>query len=162
MNGLLYFLLHHNLPLLMLALKRLVTILVMVFLLLALLVLLVPAVRTSFAGMAGSSESLYFGLLLAAVVLLGLHLLTENLDSVMLRREVAAYERKVNELKARLYDHQMEQQRAAERPPIAPRTGVTTYPDDPLYPQSDPSLSNAPLPKPNVIIPPADSNSRPL
>ena len=141
----------------MLALKRLVTILVMVFLLLALLVLLLPSVQASFVGMAGSPEALYYGLLIAAVVLLGLHLLTENLDSVMLRREVAVQERKVNELKARLYDHQMEQQRAAERPPIAPRTGVTTYPDEPLYPQSDPSLSNAPLENPNTIIPPADS-----
>ncbi|MBT9394607.1 hypothetical protein KLP40_15655 [Hymenobacter sp. NST-14] len=141
----------------MLALKRLVTILVMVFLLLALLVLLIPSVQTSFVGMAGSPEALYYGLLVTAVVLLGLHLLTENLDSVLLRREVAAQERKVNELKARLYDHQMEQQRAAERPPISPRTGVTTYPDQALYPQSDSSLNNAPLENPDSIIPPADS-----
>ena len=142
----------------MLVLKRLVTILVMVFLLLALLVLVLPSVRTSFISMAGSSESLYYGLLVAAVVLMGLHLLTENLDSALLRREVGVHERKINELKARLYDHQLEQQRAAERPPVMPRTGVTTYPDDPLYPQSDPSLSNAPLQNSNTIIPPADGS----
>ncbi|MFD2783887.1 hypothetical protein ACFSX6_00350 [Hymenobacter rubripertinctus] len=141
----------------MLALKRLVTILVMVFLLLALLVLLVPSVQTSFVGMAGSPQALYYSLLIAAVVLLALHLLTENLDSVLLRREVAVQERKVNELKARLYDHQMEQQRAAERPPISPRTGVTTYPEEALYPQPDPNLSNASLPDSATPLPPADS-----
>ncbi len=143
----------------MLALKRLVTILVMIFLVLALLVLLLPSVQTSFVGMAGSPQALYYSLLVAAVILLGLHLVTENLDSTLLRREVAGYERKINELKARLYDQQLEQQRAAERPPITPRTGVTTYPDTPLYPQSDPSLSNAPLENPNAIIPPADGSS---
>ncbi len=143
----------------MLALKRLVTILVMIFLVLALLVLLLPSVQTSFVGMAGSPQALYYSLLVAAVLLLGLHLITENLDSTLLRREVAGYERKINELKARLYDQQLEQQRAAERPPVAPRTGVTTYPDAPLYPQSDPSLSNAPLENPNTIIPPADGSS---
>ncbi|NVO85480.1 hypothetical protein [Hymenobacter terrestris] len=146
----------------MLALKRLVTILVMIFLVLALLVLLLPSVQTSFVGMAGSAESLYYTLLAVAVVLLSLHLLTENLDSTLLRREMAASDRKINELKARLYDNQLEQQRAAERPPVSPRTGVTTYPDQPLYPQSDPSLSNAPMQQPNTIIPPADDSSRPL
>jgi hypothetical protein len=114
----------------MLAIKRLVTILVMVFVLLALLILLSPAVRNSFANMAGSPESLFFSLFIAAVVLLGLQLITENLDSVMLRREVASREGKINELKARLYDQQMEQQRLSERMPgTSARTGTTTIPD---------------------------------
>ncbi|MBT2557839.1 hypothetical protein J7E24_08585 [Hymenobacter sp. ISL-91] len=146
----------------MLALKRLVTILVMLFLVLALLILLLPSVQTSFVGMAGSAESLYYTLLAAAVALLGLHLLTENLDSTLLRREMAASDRKINELKARLYDNQLEQQRAAERPPITPRTGVTTYPDQPLQPQPDPNPGTVPGQQSNVIIPPADSSSRPL
>ncbi|RSK23843.1 hypothetical protein [Hymenobacter metallilatus] len=144
----------------MLALKRLVTILVMVFLVLALLVLLIPSVQSSFASMAGAPESLYFGLFVAAVVLLGLQLITENLDSVLLRRDVAAREGKINELKARLYDHQLEQQRTAERPPVVPRTGVTTYPEPhaPVFPESDPSLPNAPIDQPNSLIPPRNPN----
>jgi hypothetical protein len=133
----------------MLALKRLVTILVMVFLLLALLVLLLPSVQSSFASMAGSPEGLYFGLLVAAVVLLGLQLITENLDSVLLRRDVAAREGKINELKARLYDHQLEQQRP-DRPLGAPRTGTTTLPEGYVAPASTP------------IIPPTDAANQPL
>ncbi|RSK42989.1 hypothetical protein [Hymenobacter perfusus] len=132
----------------MLALKRLVTILVMVFLLLALLVLLLPSVKSSFAGMAGSPESLYFGLLVAAVVLLGLQLITENLDSTLLRRDVAAREGKINELKARLYDHQLEQR--PDRPLGAPRTGTTTLPEGYVATASAP------------IIPPTDAANQPL
>lgn len=148
----------------MLALKRLVTILVMVFLLVALLLLLVPSVQASFADMFGSPESLFRGLFIAAVILLGLQLVTENLDSVLLRRDVAAREGKINELKARLYDHQMEQRIAADRPQSVPRTGVTTYPEPmphtPTFPESDPALPNAPIDQPNSIIPPS-SPSRP-
>lgn len=147
----------------MLALKRLVTILVMVFLLLALLVLTVPSVRSGFESMAGSAQALYFGLLVAAVVLLGLQLITENVDSVLLRRDVAARDGKINELKARLYDHQMEQRLAADRTPSAVRTGTTTYPTEeprPVFPQPDPGLSNASVSKPNPIIPP-DATTRP-
>ncbi|QIX62102.1 hypothetical protein FY528_16325 [Hymenobacter lutimineralis] len=144
----------------MLALKRLVTILVMVFVLLALLVLLVPSVRSSFASMAGSYESLYFGLLVTAVVLLALQLITENLDSTLLRRNISLHEGKINELKARLYDQQMElrEREFQQRPGTVP--GTTTYPDPtpepsrPVFPQSDPSLSNAPIDQPNSIIPP--------
>ncbi|RPD46443.1 hypothetical protein DNI29_15730 [Hymenobacter sediminis] len=145
----------------MLALKRLVTILVMVFLLLALLVLLLPSVRASFVGMAGTPEALYFALLIAAVILLGLQLITENLDSVLLRREVTARDAKINELKARLYDYQMEQRTTAERAPGAPRTGTTTYPDgEPRsgYSSADPGLSNAPRPTP---LSPPDAPNRP-
>lgn len=144
----------------MLALKRLVTILVMVFLLLALLVLLLPSVRASFVGMAGTPEALYFGLLIAAVVLLGLQLITENVDSVLLRREVTAREMKINELKARLYDYQMEQRAAAERgAPAAPRTGTTTYPDDEARPAFSPQSSNLNS-APSSTLPP-DAPSRP-
>ena len=132
----------------MLALKRLVTILVMVFLLLALLVLLLPSVQSSFAGMAGSAESLYFGLLVAAVVLLGLQLFTENIDSMILRRDVAAREGKINELKARLYDQQLEQQRTNTGSVGSPRTGTTTLPDGYV--------------PPTPMIPPTDAANQPL
>lgn len=151
----------------MLALKRLVTILVMVFVLLALLVLLVPSVRSSFASMAGSYESLYFGLLIAAVVLLALQLITENLDSTLLRRNISLHEGKINELKARLYDQQMElrEREFQQRPGTVP--GTTTYPEPtpaaepsrPIFPQQDPSLPNAPISQPNSIIPPAGSGA---
>ncbi|AHJ96029.1 hypothetical protein Hsw_0434 [Hymenobacter swuensis DY53] len=120
----------------------------MVFLLLALLVLLLPSVRSSFTSMAGSAESLFFGLLVAAVILLGLQLITENLDSTLLRRDVAARDGKINELKARLYDHQLDQQRNTTGPMGAPRTGTTTLPEGYV----------APTP----TIPPTDAANQPL
>ncbi|GAB3240865.1 hypothetical protein GCM10027346_35660 [Hymenobacter seoulensis] len=132
----------------MLALKRLVTILVMVFLLLALLVLLLPSVRSSFSSMAGSEQALYFGLLLTAVILMAAQLITENLDSVLLRREVALREAKINELKARLYDFQMEQRTPSDRAMGAPRTGTTTLPDGYVAPASS--------------VPPTDASGQPL
>jgi len=158
----------------MLFLKRLVTILVMVYLLLALLFIFSPAARDTFAsaiGLATELSAFYNTLFIVAVVLLALQLITENLDSALLRRSVAQQEGKVNELKARLYDQQMElrERDFQQRPGVA--TGTTTYPDQPLtgptpaaptrdestrpmFPQQDPSLSNAPLTKPNSIIPP--------
>ena len=155
----------------MLFLKRLVTILVMVYLLLALLFIFSPAARDTFAaaiGLGAEPAAFYYTLFVAAVVLLGLQLLTENLDSALLRRSVAQHEGKVNELKARLYDQQMElrEREFQQRPGVA--TGTTTYPDPqpvrpeparPMFPQSDPSLSNAPLTKPNSIIAPTDPNA---
>ncbi|SNC77506.1 hypothetical protein SAMN06265337_4090 [Hymenobacter gelipurpurascens] len=137
----------------MLAIKRLITILVMVFLLLGLLILLSPAVRNSFSNMAGSPESLFFGLFITAIILLGLQLITENLDSTMLRRDITAREGKINELKARLYDQQMEQQRLTERMPgAAPRTGVTTIPEGYVPPSTPTAPSSTPY----------DSSGQPL
>lgn len=169
----------------MLFLKRLVTILVMVYLLLALLFIFSPAARDTFAsaiGLGAEPATFYNTLFVTAVVLLGLHLLTENLDSALLRRTVSQREGKINELKARLYDQQIElrERDFQQRPGVA--TGTTTYPDDtlttapppvdatrpvepsrPMFPQEDPSLSNAPLTKPNTIIPPTapDADNRP-
>ena len=137
----------------MLAIKRLVTILVMVFLLLSLLILLSPAVRNSFSNMAGTPESLFFGLFIVAAILLALQLITENLDSTMLRRDITAREGKINELKARLYDQQMEQQRLTERMPgSAPRTGTTTIPDGYVPPANPTAPSSTPY----------DSSGQPL
>lgn len=158
----------------MLALKRIVTVAVMIYLLLALLFILVPAVRTSVMGMGSGLSALeqerqfYYTLFVIGAVILALHLITENLDSVMLRREVSQHENRINELKAKLYD---QQQRAAA--PVAVHTGRTVdgrnldapatltqsqaagtvsvtenrTPDhlpQPTFPQSDPSLSNTP------------------
>lgn len=164
----------------MLALKRLVTILVMVYLLLALLLLLSPATRDAVAGAFGLGADMgtfYRILFVVAAVLLAVQLLTENLDSALLRRNISQHEGKINELKARLYDHQMElrEREFQQRPGVA--TGTTTYPqptpaapaapvqmDRPLFPQEDPGLLHEPLQKPNSIIPPAssDADERPV
>ena len=143
----------------MLALKRIVTVAVMIYLLLALLFILVPAVRTSVMGIGSGLSAIeqerqfFYVLAVIGAVVMALHLLTENLDSVMLRRTVAQHEGKINELKAKLYD---QQQRSGTAPTT---TGARTVdgrtldapvvrPVDPLpqptFPQNDPSLSNTP------------------
>ena len=148
----------------MLALKRIVTVAVMVYLLLALLFFFVPAVRSSVMGMGSGLSAMeqerqfFYVLAIIGAGLLALHLLTENLDSVLLRRAVAQHEGKINELKAKLYDTQ---QRTTA--PLAPGartidgrlTDPTFHPNAignqpaeqlprPTFPQNDPSLSNTP------------------
>jgi|GEM_PF-1002460 len=162
----------------MLAIKRLVTILVMVFVLLGLLLIFIPSVRSSAEGMFGNGPvGLYYALFITGVILLALQLITENLDSVLLRREVALHNGKINELKAKLYDQQSgprdrdSQPRAGMTtalPPVVPAepTRPTPAPDveHPTFPQSDPGLVNAPLNQPNSIIHPSpapDSTNRP-
>jgi hypothetical protein len=133
----------------MLALKRIVTVAVMVYLLLALLFVLAPAVRTTLMDMGSGlsvlekERSFYYTLFLIGAGLLALHLITENLDSVLLRRSVSQQENRINELKAKLYDHQ---QRGAA--PVGVPTARTVdgrslnEPVQPTFPQSDPSLPN--------------------
>lgn len=161
----------------MLALKRFMTVVVMVYLLLALLFFLVPAVRATVAGLSSNSSPLeqerqfFYWLAAIGAVVLALHLLTENADSALLRRQVSQSEGKINELKAKLYDHQQTLGRPAstasrrvETPPppssgftisanpdAIPRTNPYGSPrvagpdaDRPVFPQSDPSLSNTP------------------
>ncbi len=155
----------------MLALKRVVTVAVMIYLLLALLFVLVPAVRTTVMDMGSGLSALekerqfYYTLFIIGAVLLALQLLTENLDSVLLRRAVSQHETRINELKAKLYDSQ---QRTAPpampgsrtidgrriEPTITQSQAASTVsntenrtPDhlpQPTFPQSDPSLSNTP------------------
>ncbi|HEX8328525.1 MAG TPA: hypothetical protein VF629_13360 [Hymenobacter sp.] len=161
----------------MLALKRIVTVAVMVYLLLAVLFVLAPAVRTSVMGMGTGLSALeqerqfYYTLFLIGAGLLALHLITENLDSVLLRRSVSQQENKINELKAKLYD---QQQRAVppvgvptartidgrlinnETAPVQPTqsqaAGTVSVTENrtsdhlphPTFPQSDPSLTNTP------------------
>jgi len=94
----------------MLALKRVVTVAVMVYLLLALLFLLLPAVRTNIAELGSgvsptdNERNFFYVLSFTGVVVLALHLLVENIDSSVLRRTVAQQDKKINELKAKLYD----------------------------------------------------------
>ena len=143
----------------MLALKRIVTVAVMIYLLLALLFVLVPAVRSSVMGIGSGLSAIeqerqfFYVMFVIGAVIMALHLLTENLDSVMLRRTVTQHEGKINELKARLYD---QQQRTSITPPATgPRTidgrnlnAPVVRPAEPLphptFPQQDPSLSNTP------------------
>ncbi|GAA4033844.1 hypothetical protein GCM10022409_17700 [Hymenobacter glaciei] len=166
----------------MLALKRIVTVAVMIYLLLALLFILVPAVRTSVMGMGSGLSAIeqerqfFYTMFVIGAVLMALHLLTENLDSVMLRRTVNQHEGKINELKAKLYDQQ--QRTTISAPPTGPRTidgrildapvvreqptqsqvaGTISTTENrtadhlpqPTFPQNDPSLSNtAPADRP--------------
>jgi hypothetical protein len=151
----------------MLALKRIVTVAVMVYLLLALLFVLAPAVRTTLMDMGSGlsvlekERSFYYTLFLIGAGLLALHLITENMDSVLLRRSVSQQENKINELKAKLYD----QQQRGNTPVVVPsartvdgriiadtpspvanpsRHQTPDHLPQPTFPQSDPSLPNTP------------------
>ncbi|WP_310398090.1 hypothetical protein [Hymenobacter sp.] len=160
----------------MLALKRIVTVAVMVYLLLALLFVLAPAVRTSVMGMGTGLSALdqerqfYYTMFLIGAGVLALQLITENLDSVLLRRAVFQRESKINELKAKLYDNQQRSNapatpgsrtidgRTMEASGTANRGSGASIPTahsatenrtadhlpQPTFPQSDPSLSNTP------------------
>jgi hypothetical protein len=164
----------------MLALKRIVNIVAMVYLLLALLFVFSPATRDTFASAMGLNTASTIGnpssaynlatfyntLFIIGLVLLGLELLVENLHTLGLHRDISRHEGKVNELKAKLYDHQMEQRdRELQQRSVTTSTVVTPAPvtpapaasasPSPMFPQQDPGLANAPMEKPNTIIPPA-------
>jgi hypothetical protein len=139
----------------MLAFKRFVTVVVMVYLLLALLFILAPAVRATVMGMGDGLSSLeqerkfFYVMFIIGAVILALHLITENMDSMMLRRSVSLHEGKINELKAKLYDHQQ------RMPPQPVATARTVEPDRGPYGPSGtgtlPSgtVSSSPVPPPN-------------
>ena len=149
----------------MLALKRIITVAVMVYLLLALLFILAPAVRSSVMGIGSGLSALeqerqfFYTMFVIGAVVLALQLVTENLDSSLLRRVVNKNEGKINELKAKLYDHQQRSTapvvpgsrtidgRITEPPipatrPLENRSAATL--PQPTFPQNDPSLSNTP------------------
>ena len=155
----------------MLALKRVITVAVMVYLLLALLFVLAPAARNSIMDMGSGLSVLekerqfYYVMFFIGAVVLGLQLITENLDSVLLRRSVKQHEGKINELKAKLYDHQQRTAtplsvpggrtvdgRLTEAPVVVvdrsnyipePRPAAPDALPQPTFPQSDPSLANS-------------------
>ena len=112
----------------MLALKRIVTVTVMVYLLIALLFLLFPAVRSSIAGIGSGAPGPYqerdffMTLCWIGLIILGLHLVVENLDSTLLRRSAAQQDNRINELKAKLYDVQA----PASRPTAASAVAYPT------------------------------------
>lgn len=128
----------------MLAFKRFVTVVVLVHLLLMLLFLLVPAVRSTMEGMDSMASSPYekeanfFRVLLwVSVVVLGLQLIVENMDSSLLRRNLTQHEAKINELKAKMYDHQQRDTNPALAPtlPTSPPAAPANLGD---YPTSQP------------------------
>ena len=149
----------------MLALKRIVTVAVMIYLLLALLFILVPAVRSSVMGIGSGLSAIeqerqfFYVMFVIGAVVLALQLITENLDSVLLRRAVNQHEGKINELKAKLYDTQQRSTVPVGVPgsrtidgrltgaPAAsgtPENRTTDQLPQPTFPQNDPSLSNTP------------------
>lgn len=126
----------------MLALKRIVTVAVMVYLLLALLFLLLPAVRTNVAELGSgvspteNERNFFYVLSFVGVVVLALHLVVENIDSSMLRRTVAQQDARVNELKAKLYDvHKPTNTTATNSPAVSYPTAASAAERDQASPQ---------------------------
>jgi hypothetical protein len=127
----------------MLALKRIVTVAVMVYLLLALLFLLLPAVRTNVAELGSgvspteNERNFFYVLSFVGVMVLALQLITENIDSSVLRRTVAQQDGKINELKAKLYDvHQPTSTAATTSAAVSYPTATSAAERDQAAPQS--------------------------
>jgi hypothetical protein len=155
----------------MLAFKRLVNVVVMVYLLLALLFILMPASRDfmmSSMGLSGDNLDVFYNtMFIIGAVLLALELIVENLYNVALKRDLSRQEGKVNELKARLYDHQMEQRDRdlQARPvttaaPAAPTRPVTTTPPAvPVQPVTTAVPTPAPTQTPTTPTPAANTTT---
>ncbi len=130
----------------MLFLKRIVTVLALIYLLVALLILFFPFVRTSTVGIFSAYSlpmevNMLLGFTWASVAVIGLLLIFENIDSGLLRRTVGKHERKINELKAQLFDAQKPLAAPAAYPPSAPAT-----PPGVAYPTADQARRANPLP----------------
>jgi hypothetical protein len=116
----------------MLFLKRIVTVLALLYLLVALLFLFFPAVRSSMSvfGMQAYTLAMEVNLLLGltwvGVVVTALLMLVEKADSGLLRRSAAKQEQKINELKAQLFD--------AKKPLMQPQSQPQPRPNPTVYP----------------------------
>ena len=93
----------------MVRIKKFITIVALVYLLFAVLMLFFKPVRQSTTSIFGIyslqlETSFLLGLVWASVAIVGTLVVFENLDSGLLRREVTQQERKINELKAQLFD----------------------------------------------------------
>lgn len=110
-------------------LKRIVTVVALVYLLFASLMLFFPFVRNSAIGIFSAyslqmETNLLLILVWSSLAVVGLLLVFENIDSGLLRRNVAQQERKINELKAQLFDSK----RTTALPPSGiPIAQPTTY-----------------------------------
>ena len=109
--------------------KRIVTVVALVYLLLALLMLFFPKATGSVFGLytLPLEVNMLLGLTWGSVVVVGLLLVFENLDSGLLRRNVTQQDRKINELKAQLFDAQ----KAAGVPTTGPAPAYPTTYDAP-------------------------------
>ena len=121
----------------MLFLKRIVTVLALVYLLLALLILFFPFVRSSTVGIFSVYSlpmeiNMLLGFTWASVAIVGLLLVFENLDSGLLRRSASKQDQKINELKAQLFDAQKALTTATTYPSPAP--GIPSAPGATAYP----------------------------
>ncbi|MDJ0365772.1 hypothetical protein QMK33_11465 [Hymenobacter sp. H14-R3] len=136
----------------MLFLKRIVTIIALLYLLVALLFLFFPAVRSSMsvfgveAYTLGMEVNLLLGLTWVGVFVTALLMLVEKADSGLLRRNVSKQEQKINELKAQLFD--------AKKPPMQPQH----LPNPTVYP---PARSVPPTPGPAAPTYPQAYNTPP-
>ncbi len=120
----------------MLFLKRIVTVLALIYLLLTLLILFFPFVRTSTVGIFSAYSlpmeiNLLLGFAWASVGVVGLLLIFENIDSGLLRRNVAKQDQKINELKAQLFDTKKPLPPPANRPTPYPGPGPYSAPTTP-------------------------------
>lgn len=80
-------------------------------------------------------ENFYYAMFAIATILLVLYLLVTNLHTLTLKRNLTLAENRINELKAKLYDHKVEENRisGAVRPTptdIPPLTPPTQSPDN--------------------------------
>jgi hypothetical protein len=142
----------------MLILRRIITVAVMVYLLLALLFAVTTGARDAMMGITGNSNPAEFWYVMALIGagLLLLQLLTENAYTVAIRRDITRHELKVNELKAKLYDQQLEQRAVDTRP------GGTTVPRPEPAPGSIPRGSmTTPAPHTTAVPPPSAADLPP-
>ena len=119
----------------MMLLKRVVTVLALIYLLLALLILFFPFVRSSTVGIFSVYSlpmeiNLLLGFTWGGVIVVGLLLIFENIDSGLLRRNVSKQDQKINELKAQLFD--------AKKPLTAPTAYNTPPAAGPAAPYNAP------------------------
>ncbi|GAB3636743.1 hypothetical protein GCM10027422_23330 [Hymenobacter arcticus] len=133
----------------MLFLKRIVTVLALLYMLVALLFLFFPAVRSSMsvfgvqAYTMAMEVNLLLGLTWVGVIVTGLLMLVEKADSGLLRRSAGKQEQKINELKAQLFDAKKSltqpQSQSLPNPTVYPPTRSVppaTGPTTPTYPQA--------------------------
>ena len=121
-------------------LKRIATILALVYLLFALLILFFPFVRTSSVGIFSAYSlpmeiNMLLGFTWASVAVIGLLLIVENIDSGLLRRTIGQQEKKINELKAQLFDAKKPLAPPISSPsaPYPPTSYDTLPPTPPTY-----------------------------
>lgn len=139
----------------MLFLKRIVTVIALLYLLVALLFLFFPAVRSSMSvfGMQAYTLAMEVNLLLGltwvGVVVTTLLMLVEKADSGLLRRSVAKQEQKINELKAQLFDAKkpLAQPQQLPNPTVYPPARNVSPATDPA-PTTYPQAYNTPPPTP--------------